>query len=66
VFSSLGNRNQRFIPLVEVKLNSIDLAEKIRKQCAQKREMDFGRIFNANSVRLGTRVKVYILKVRTL
>ncbi len=66
MFSSLGSRNQRFIPLVEVKLDSNDLAEKIRKQCAQKRVMDFVRIVTANSIMLGTRVRVYILKVKKL
>ncbi len=63
VFASLGSRNQRFIPLVEVKLDSRDLAMKIRKQFAQKKkETDFGRVFIANSVTLGTRVRVDILK----
>ena len=63
VFASLGSRNQRFIPLVEVKMDSRDLAIKIRKQFAvKKRDNDFGRIFIANSVTLGTRVRVDILK----
>jgi hypothetical protein len=63
IFSSLGSRNQRFIPLIEVKLDSRELAMKIRRQFAQKkREVDFGRVFIANSVTLGTRVRVDILK----
>ena len=37
IFTSLGSRNQRFIPLVEVKLDSRELAVKIRKQYAQKK-----------------------------
>ena len=63
VFTSLGSRNQRVIPLVEVKMDNRELAFKIRKQFAvMKRESDFGRVFIANSVTLGTRVRVDILK----
>ena len=63
LFASLASKNQRFIPLVEVKLDNRDLAVKIRKQfSAKKREIDFGKIFIANSVTLGTRVRVDILK----
>ena len=59
----MASKNQRFIPLVEVKLDNRDLAVKIRKQfSAKKREIDFGKIFIANSVTLGTRVRVDILK----
>ena len=65
IFCSLGNRNKRDIPLVEVKLDSRDLALKIRKEFSKKKksENDFGRIFIANSVTLATRVRVDILKV---
>ena len=63
IFASLGSRNQRVIPLVEVRLDSRELALKIRKQFAtKKREIDFGRVFIANSVTLGTRVRVDILR----
>jgi hypothetical protein len=64
VFCSLGSRNSRFIPQVEVKLYSRQLALKIRKELSsmKKTEHDFGRIFIANSVTLATRVRVDILK----
>ena len=52
------------IPLIEVKLDSVDNAAKIRKAfSAKKREnVDLGRIFVSNSVGLSTRVRVDILK----
>jgi hypothetical protein len=63
LFASMGSRNQKYIPLVEVRLDSRELATKIRKQfAAKKREIDFGRVFVANSVTLGTRIRVDILK----
>ena len=64
VFSSLGSRNSRVIPLVEVKLDSRELAVKVRKDFSNKKksEKDFGKIFIANSVTLATRVRIDILK----
>ena len=64
VFSSLGSRNSRVIPLVEVKLDSRELAVKIRKDFSNKKksEKDCGKIFIANSVTLATRVRIDILK----
>ena len=52
------------IPLMEVKLDSVENAAKIRKAfSAKKREnTDLGRIFISNSVGLSTRVRVNILK----
>ena len=52
------------IPLIEVKLDSVENAAKIRKAfSAKKREnTDLGRIFISNSVGLSTRVRVDILK----
>ena len=64
VFSSLGNRNSKIIPLVEVKMDSRDLAMKIRREFSAKKkaDQDLGRIFIANSVTLATRVRIDILK----
>ena len=63
VFTSQGSRNKNYIPLVEVRMSSKEMAMKIRKQfTAKKRENDFGRAFIANSVTLGTRVRIDILK----
>jgi hypothetical protein len=64
IFSSLGSRNSRVIPLVEVRLDSRELAMKIRKDFSIKRksEKDFGKIFISNSVTLATRVRIDILK----
>jgi hypothetical protein len=57
LFASQWSRNQNFIPLVEVTMDSKELALRIRKQFTVKKpETDFGRIFVANSVTLGTRV----------
>ncbi len=52
------------IPLIEVKLDSIENAGKLRKAFAEKKKsnVDLGRIFVANSVGLSTRVRVDILK----
>ena len=63
-FTSLGSRNSRIIPVVEVKLDSSELAKKIRKGFGEKKKsgQDFGRVFVANSVTLATRVRVDILK----
>ncbi len=63
-FTSLGSRNTRIIPVVEVKMDSRELAMKIRKGYGEKKKagQDFGRIFIANSVTLATRVRVNILK----
>jgi hypothetical protein len=52
------------IPLIEVKLDSVDNATKIRKAFAEKKKLnvDLGRIFVSNCVGLSTRVRVDILK----
>jgi hypothetical protein len=51
-------------PLAEVRMDSGDLATKIRKQFAAKKKggHDFGKIYMCNSVTLGTRVRIEILK----
>jgi len=52
------------IPLIEVKLDSVENATKIRKAFAEKKKanVDLGRIFVSNSVGLSTRVRVDVLK----
>jgi len=64
VYVNQGKSNGRFIPLVEVKLNSADNASLIRKTFAEKKKQgaDFGRLFIANCVNLATRVRVDVLK----
>ena len=63
-FIKMGRNNNREIPLAEVKMESRELAMEIRKKYAAKRRdgEDFGKLFLANSVTLGTRVRVDILK----
>jgi hypothetical protein len=64
IYINQGKNNGRIIPLVEVKLNSIENATLIRKTFAEKKKQgsDFGRIFIANCVNLATRVRVDVLK----
>jgi hypothetical protein len=64
IFTLLGSRNAMTIPLVEVKMDSKELATKIRKEFSTKGKggFNFGRVFVANSVTLATRVRVDILK----
>ena len=64
IFTSLGSRNARVIPFVEVKLDSREMAFRIRKEfvVGKRSEGYTGRIFIANSVTLATRVRVDILK----
>jgi hypothetical protein len=64
VYVNQGKSDGRFIPLVEVKLNSVENASLIRKTFAEKKKQgaDFGRLFIANCVNLATRVRVDVLK----
>ena len=59
-----GWKGQNNVPVAEVRMSSVELASKLRKQFAIKKRAgkDFGRIFMANSVTLGTRVRVEILR----
>jgi hypothetical protein len=52
------------IPLAEVKIDTVDNANLIRKAFAEKKKSgaDLSRLFIANSVNLATRVRVDILK----
>jgi hypothetical protein len=60
-----GWKGSANIPLAEVRMDSVELAVKIRKQFAAKKKSgtDFGRVYLANSVTLGTRVRIEIMKV---
>jgi hypothetical protein len=64
IYMNQGKNNGRYIPLVEVKLNSVKNATLIRKTIAEKKKRgtDFGRLFIANSINLATRVRVDVLK----
>jgi hypothetical protein len=64
VFVNQGKSNGKMIPLVEVKLDTVENANIIRKAFAEKKKSgaDLGRLFIANSVNLATRVRVDILK----
>jgi len=65
-FLNQGKHNGKDIPMVEVKLNSIEAATGLRKAFAEKRKEGdgkiFGRLYVANSVSLSTRVRIDIMK----
>jgi hypothetical protein len=64
VYVNQGRSMGKMIPLVEVKLDSVENASLIRKAFAEKKKSgtDLGRLFIANCVNLATRVRVDILK----
>ena len=59
-----GWKGKNTVPVAEVKMDSSELASKIRKEFAIKKKagQDFGKVFMANSVTLGTRVRIEILR----
>ena len=59
-----GWKGPHNIPLVEVRMDDAGLASRLRKLFAVKKRggHEFGKIYVANSVTLGTRVRVEILK----
>jgi hypothetical protein len=65
-FINQGKNNGRDIPMVEVKLGSVEEATNIRKAFAEKRKegdgKSVGRLYVSNSVSLSTRVRIDILK----
>jgi hypothetical protein len=65
-FVNQGKNNGREIPMVEVKLGSIETASNIRKAFADKRKegdgKSLGRLYVANSVTLSTRVRIDVMK----
>ena len=46
IFASLGSRNARIIPLVEVKLDSREMAVKIRKEFSSKKKKNNSEEFS--------------------
>jgi hypothetical protein len=66
LYASQG-RNTETLPMVEVKLDSVEYAVEIRKAFADKRKKEklsgcLERIFLSNSINVGTRVRIEILK----
>ncbi len=65
-FINQGKSNGRDMPMVEVRLNSVEAAVGVRKAFAEKRKegdgKSLGRLYMSNSVTLSTRVRVDILK----
>ena len=67
VFANPGRNNDHILPMVEVKMETIEQANQLRKAYAEKRKAgdlkgDYERLFIANCVNLATRVRVDILK----
>ena len=64
VSANQGNNKSKDIPLFEIKMDSKELALKIRKQFAAKKKSgtDLGRLYIANCVSIATRVRVDIMK----
>jgi hypothetical protein len=65
-FVNQGKSNGREIPMVEVKMDSVEAASNIRKAFAEKRKegdgTTLGRLYIANSVTLSTRVRIEVMK----
>jgi hypothetical protein len=65
-FINQGKNNGRDIPMVEVKLTSVEVAIGIRKAFAEKRKENdgkaLGKLFVANSISLSTRVRINVMK----
>ena len=65
-FVNQGKNNGREIPMVEVKMGSIEEAANIRRAFAEKRKegdgKSLGRLYVANSVTLSTRVRIDVMK----
>jgi hypothetical protein len=59
-----GWKGKNIIPLVEVRMENAEVAQKIRKQFAAKKKagQNFGKVYLSNSVTLGTRVRIEIMK----
>ena len=65
-FINQGKSSGREIPMVECRLNSVEVASAIRKAYAEKRKAGdgntLGRLYMSNAVTLSTRVRIDILK----
>ena len=64
IWANQGRRNEKEIPIAEIKMESKEVARRIRLKFAEKKRSgeDFGKLFVANSVSLGTRVRIDIMK----
>ena len=64
IWINQGRKNAKEIPMAEVRLESKEIARIIRRKFAERKRggEDMGRLFVANSVTLGTRVRIDILK----
>ena len=64
LFINHGKRNGRFVPMVEVRLDSRENAIALRRSFVDKKKSghNFGKLHLANSVSLGTRVRCDILR----
>jgi len=65
-FVNQGKSSGKDIPMVEIRLNSVEAAIGVRKAYAEKRKEgdgnSLGKLYMANSVTLSTRVRVDIMK----
>jgi len=65
-FINQGKSNGKEIPMVEVRLSSVEVAAAVRKAYAEKRKegdgSTLGKLYMSNSVTLSTRVRIDILK----
>ena len=65
-FVNQGKSYGKEIPMVEIRLNSVEVASGVRKAYAEKRKegdgKSLGKLYMANSVTLSTRVRVDIMK----
>jgi hypothetical protein len=65
-FINQGKSNGKEIPMVEARLNSVEVASGIRKAYAEKRKEgdgnNLGKLYMSNAVTLSTRVRIDILK----
>jgi len=67
LYASQGRNNDHMLPMVEVKIDKVEYATEIRKAFAEKRKKEkmtgcLEKIFIANSINVGTRVRIEILK----
>jgi hypothetical protein len=67
LYASQGRNNDHMLPMVEVKIDKAEYATEIRKAFAEKRKKEkmtgcLEKIFIANSINVGTRVRIEILK----
>jgi hypothetical protein len=67
LYASQGRNNDHMLPMAEVKLDKVEHAVAIRKAFAEKRKGAkmtgcLERIFISNSINVGTRVRIEILK----